>query len=44
MSNSYPKMINHIGVRVNDIGAAIRFYTDTFGFKIIRGPETISAG
>jgi catechol 2,3-dioxygenase-like lactoylglutathione lyase family enzyme len=45
MENTDASKINHIGVSVSapDINEAIEWYKKIFGFRLIRGPETIKA-
>ncbi|KAF2668107.1 Glyoxalase/Bleomycin resistance protein/Dihydroxybiphenyl dioxygenase [Microthyrium microscopicum] len=38
-----PRVVNHIGISVPDIDAAIKFYSESFGIKCLRESNTYSA-
>jgi catechol 2,3-dioxygenase-like lactoylglutathione lyase family enzyme len=40
--STYPRSLNHIGVSVADIDAAIRWYQDVLGFRLFAGPTEVS--
>ena len=42
-STSYPRIFNHIAVGVSDLDRAIKFYTEIFGFVLLRGPFEVLA-
>ena len=35
--------VNHVGITVPDIRAAVRWYSDVFGFRCIMGPRVLRA-
>lgn len=37
-------VLNHVGLTVPDVDAAIRWYTEVFGFRSIMGPRVLRAG
>lgn len=39
-----PRAVNHIGVGVADVDAAIGWYRDVMGFRLISGPMDVRAG
>ncbi|PZD73328.1 hypothetical protein C1752_02388 [Acaryochloris thomasi RCC1774] len=39
--NTYPRPINHIGLTVPDLDAAIAWYQDILGYRLILGPLEI---
>lgn len=36
-----PRALNHVGIVVADITAAIKWYGDVFGFRLIMGPRVL---
>lgn len=44
MAPARPVAMNHIGVGVSDVDAAIAWYRNVFGFTLISGPVEVRAG
>jgi len=42
MSAVYPRSLNHVGVGVSDIDAAIKWYQEVLGFRVFGGPTELS--
>jgi catechol 2,3-dioxygenase-like lactoylglutathione lyase family enzyme len=42
MTKTAPRPLNHIGIGVSDIDAAIRWYAEVLGYRVFAGPTTIS--
>ena len=42
MTATTPRALNHIGIVVDDIEAAIKWYGEVFGFRLIMGPRTLA--
>ncbi len=41
MSSTYPKVVAHIGVSVDDLDHAVKWYSEVLGFTLLAGPATI---
>jgi catechol 2,3-dioxygenase-like lactoylglutathione lyase family enzyme len=39
----YPRALAHVGVTVNDLDEAVRWYQELFGFRLIAGPADLVA-
>ncbi len=42
MPHTTPRALNHVGLTVPDIGRAIEWYGEVFGFRLIMGPRTLA--
>ena len=42
MSQAYPRVLGHIGLTVEDIDAAYKWYRDVLGFTPVMEPDTVT--